>query len=93
MPDKDIDGVVITAQTGWNEAFLVGTEQELLDFAQNIIDSVKAAKADKFFGEDVRSSNQVYGEMASHSEVQLDRLVVTKNTEQTIKIAHKVQGL
>ena len=93
MSENDIKGAVITAQTGWNEAFLVGTEQELLDFAQNIIDSVKAAKSDEFFGEQVKASNNIYGKLASHSEVQFDWLVVTNGSEQTLEIANKVQGL
>ena len=93
MSDNDIEGAVVTAQTGWNEAFLVGTEQELLDFAQNIIDSVKAAKADEFFGEQVKTSSNVQGKLASHSEVQFDWLVVTNNSKQTLEISHKVQCL
>ena len=86
-------GAVITAQTGWNEASLIGTEKELLNFAQSIIDSVEAAKEDEFFGEQVKTSNAVYGNLASHSEVQFDWLVVTKDSEQTLEICHKVQGL
>jgi hypothetical protein len=93
MSDSEIRGAVITAQTGWNEAFIVGTEQELLDLAASIIDSVKAAKTDEFFGEQVKTSNQVFGNLASHSEVQFDWLVVTNNSEQTLAIARKVQGL
>ena len=90
---NDIKGAVITAQTGWNEAFLVGTEEELLGFAQAIIDSVKAAKEDEFFGEKVKTSNLLYGKLASHSEVQFDWLAVTKDSEQTLDVSHKVQGL
>ena len=84
---------MITAQTGWNEAFLVGTEKELLEFAQNIIESVKSAKTDEFFGEQVKTSDGIQGKVASHSEVQFDWLVVTKDSKQTLEIAHKVQGL
>ncbi|MCL1044943.1 hypothetical protein L2737_06320 [Shewanella electrodiphila] len=91
--DDDIKGAVITAQTGWNEAFLVGTEKELLDFAQNIIDSVRAAKEDELFGEKVKTINLLGGKLASHSEVQFDWLAVTKDSEQTLEISHKVQGL
>lgn len=93
MSDIDIKGAVITAQTGWEEAFLIGTEDELMAFAQNIIKSVNAAKADEFFGEQVKTSNIISGELASHSEVLFDWLVVTKDSEQTLEIAHKVQGL
>jgi|GEM_PF-3249726 len=93
MSENEIKGAVITAQTGWSEAFIIGTEQELLDFAKNIIDSVKAAKDDEFFGEQVKASNKVYGKLASHSEVLFDWLVVTENSKQTLEIAHKVQGL
>ena len=93
MADNDIQGAVITAQTGWNEAYLVGTEQELLCFAQSIIDSVKSAKEDTFFTEKVKTCNTISGSLASHSEVQFDWLVITNSSEQTLEIAHKVQGL
>lgn len=93
MSENEIKGAVITAQTGWDEAFIIGTEQELLDFAKNIIDSVKAAKDDEFFGEKVKASNKIHGKLASHSEVLFDLLVVTENSKQTLEIAHKVQGL
>jgi len=89
----DIKGAVITAQTGWNEAFLVGTKEELLAFAQNIIDSVNNAKEDEFFGEEVKTSNLLAGKLASHSEVQFDWIAITKDSEQTLEISHKVQGL
>ncbi len=91
--NDEIKGVVITAQTGWNEAFLVGTEEELLKFAQNIIDSVKSAKDEEFFGEKVKTSDLLAGKLASHSEVQFDWLAITKDSEQTLEISHKVQGL
>ncbi|MCG9232537.1 hypothetical protein L3X65_25855 [Vibrio diabolicus] len=85
-------GVVITSQTGWNEAFLIGTEEELLSLAKTIIDSVKSAKKDELFGESVKTSNQVFGKLAPYSEVQFDWLVVTNSNEQTLEIAHKVEG-
>jgi hypothetical protein len=93
VEDDEYKGVAITAQTGWNEAFIIGTEQELLDFAKSIIDAVKRAKPDEFFGEHVTASNSLCGNTASHSEVQFDWLVVTKDSKQTLKICHKVQGL
>ncbi|ELA3113568.1 hypothetical protein ACRTC9_21675 [Vibrio vulnificus] len=86
-------GVVITSQTGWNEAFLIGTEEELLSLANTIIDSVKSAKKDEFFGESVKTSNQVFSKLAPYSEVQFDWLVVTNSNEQTLEIATKVEGL
>ncbi|HDS1212535.1 TPA: hypothetical protein QD007_003151 [Shewanella algae] len=73
--------------------FLIGTEEELLTFAQCIIDSVKKAKEDTFFGEQAKTSNHIYGKLGSSSEVLFDWLVVTKNSEQTVEIGHKVQGL
>jgi hypothetical protein len=93
LSESDIKGAVITAQTGWDEAFLIGTEAELLALAQNIINSVNVAKADEFFGEQVRTSNLIYGELASHSELAFDWLVVTKDSEQTLEISHRVKGL
>ncbi len=91
--NDDLKGAVITAQTGWNEAFLVGTEEELLNFAQSIINSVKEAKEDEFFGERVKTSNLLFGKLASHSEVQFDWLAITKDNKQTLDISQKMQGL
>ncbi|WNO10622.1 hypothetical protein [Teredinibacter sp. KSP-S5-2] len=85
-------GPLITAQTGWEESFLIGTEVELLKFAENIISSVKSAKEDEFFGEKTKTSN-FYNATGQYSEVLFDWLVVTKNQEQTIKLSQKIQGL
>lgn len=93
MSDTYFDGVVNTAQTGWDEAFLVGTEKELLEFAESIIESVESAKPDEFFGEQVKTSEGIYGELGSLSEVKFDWLVVTQDNEQTREIARKVQYL
>ncbi|MGL6260080.1 hypothetical protein [Vibrio sp. WXL210] len=93
MKDNVSKGAVITAQTGWDEAFLIGTEEDLLSFAQAIISSVESAQKDDFFGEPVKTSNLVYSKLASYSEVQFDWLVVTDSNEQTLEIAHKVEGL
>ncbi|MFK8013134.1 MAG: hypothetical protein AB8B80_13925 [Marinicellaceae bacterium] len=85
-------GPLITAQTGWEESFLIGTEDELLGFAESIINAVKAAKDDDFFGEKAKTSkfHQVTGQ---YSEVLFDWLVVTKDSEQTIELSRKVEGL
>ncbi|MFM2478629.1 hypothetical protein [Celerinatantimonas sp. MCCC 1A17872] len=84
-------GPLITAQTGWEEAFLIGTEQELLEFADKIVQAVKSAKKAQFFGEETKTAqfHQVTGQ---YSEVLFDWLVVTKNREQTIELSHKVQN-
>jgi hypothetical protein len=86
-------GPIITAQTGWDESFIIGTKAELLQFAQSIIDSVNDAEMDGFFGERVKVSNLIYGRVGSSSEVMFDWVVVTKNNEQTLEISHKVLGL
>jgi hypothetical protein len=85
-------GPLITAQTGWDEAFLIGTENELLRFAKNIIEAVKSAKEEEFFGE-ITKVSKLYGVTGEYSEVLFDWLVITKDREQTIELAHKVQGL
>lgn len=90
--EKRNAGPLITAQTGWEEAFLIGTEKELLDFADNIIQAVKTAQAEKFFGEKAKVS-KFYRVTGEYSEVFFDWLVVTKDREQTIELAYKVQGL
>lgn len=84
-------GPLITAQTGWEEAFLIGTEKELLEFAENIIKGVKSSRDEEFFGEEAKVS-KFYDVTGKYSEVLFDWLVVTKDREQTIKLAHKVQG-
>ncbi|WP_299583566.1 hypothetical protein [uncultured Microbulbifer sp.] len=93
MSNRENQGPIITSQTGWDESFLIGTEEELLAFAQGIVDSVKAAKEDSFFDEATKTSNHIYGKLGVSSEVQFDWLVVTKDTEQTLKIGQKVLGL
>ncbi len=92
MSNERKAGPLITAQTGWEEALLIGTEKELLDFAENIIQAVKSAKDDEFFGEQTKVS-KFYGVTGQYSEVLFDWLVVTKDSEQTINLSHKVQGL
>jgi hypothetical protein len=82
-------GPMITAQTGWDEAFLVGTESELLTYAQNIVDAVNSAKADTFFGEETKTK-EISGLIGEQSEVQFDWLVITKDNEQTLKLAEKI---
>ena len=84
-------GPLITAQTGWEEAFLIGTESELLEFADNIVKAVKSAKDEEFFGEEAKVS-KFYNVTGEYSEVLFDWLVVTKNSEQTIELSHKVEG-
>jgi len=84
-------GPLITTQTGWEESFLIGTEEELLEFADNIIKAVKTAKEDDFFGEQTKTSN-FYNVTGQYSEVLFDWLVVTKNRKQTIELSSKVQG-
>lgn len=93
MSNRENEGPIITAQTGWDESFLIGTEEELLAFAQSIVDSVRSAKEDSFFEEETKTSNHIYGKLGASSEVQFDWLVVTKDNDQTLKIGHKVQGL
>ncbi|XZZ33552.1 hypothetical protein ACJJI4_12890 [Microbulbifer sp. TRSA002] len=85
-------GPLITAQTGWEEAFLIGTEKELLEFAENIIQAVKSAEDEEFFGERTKVS-KFHEKTGQYSEVLFDWLVVTKDREQTIELSRKVQGL
>jgi hypothetical protein len=92
MSEERNAGPLITTQTGWEEAFLIGTERELLEFAGKIVQAVKSAKASDFFGEDVKVE-EFYGVTGEYSEVFFDWLVVTKDKKQTIEIARKVQGL
>lgn len=48
---------------------------------------------EKWIPEWVKASNLLVGILASHSEVQFDWLIITKDSEQTLEISHKVQGL
>jgi hypothetical protein len=92
MSEERNAGLLITAQTGWEESFLIGTEKELLDFAANIIQAVKFAKIEELFGEEAKVS-KINGVTGQCSEVLFDWLVVTKDREQTIELAKKVQSL
>lgn len=85
-------GPLITAQTGWEEAFFIGTESELLQFAEDIIQAVKFAKDEEFFGEQTKVS-KFENTTGQYSEVWFDWLVVSKDREQTIKLSRMVQGL
>ncbi|KZN39325.1 hypothetical protein N480_00420 [Pseudoalteromonas luteoviolacea S2607] len=71
----------------------MGSEKELLNFAQSIIDSVKNAKSDTFLGEKVRTSKHIYGKVSFASEVKFDEVIVTESVEQTDEIGCKVQGI
>ena len=90
MNPKKNAGPMITAQTGWEEAFLIGTEDELIDFAESIIKAVKSAKEEEFYGEETKVA-KFYGVTGEYSEVLFDWLVVTKGREQTISLAKKIQ--
>lgn len=91
MEKSKRSGPIITAQTGWDEAFLIGTESELLEFAEDIIKAVESAKPDEFFGEKTKVS-EISGLDGTHSEVKFDWLVVTENQEQNKKLAEKIYG-
>lgn len=86
-------GPLITAQTGWDEAYLVGTEEELLEFAQAIVESVKASKPEMFLDESGTKVAKFYGEVGSESELQFDWLVVTEDAEQNVRLSRKIEGI
>lgn len=45
---------ILTYQTGLEEAFLIGTDAQLRDFAKSIINAIDDAKHDTFFGVDAK---------------------------------------
>ena len=83
---------VITYESHESESFLIGTEEQLLKFAEKIIEATKNAKAKDFFGEKVKASNDIEGSLDSKAEICLDWLVVTKDNDQKDKLFYKIYG-
>ncbi|WP_144391797.1 hypothetical protein [Pleionea sediminis] len=81
---------LITYQTGENESYLIGTKEQLIEFANSIIDSVKSAKPEEFFGMKVLVSNDIHGSLDSKAEIQLDAVIVTESDEQKDAIFYNI---
>mgnify|MGYP001050261382 FL=1 len=81
---------LITYQTGENETYLIGTEEQLLSFAQAIIDSVNSAKGEEIWGESVKVSKLIHGSLDSKAEIQIDEVVVVANDEQKDRIFYEI---
>ena len=90
MSDRPDEKPLITYQTAENESFLIGTEEQLLSFAQSIIQAVKSAEPDDFFGEKVLVSGLVRGKLDSKAGFQLDEVVVVKSNEQKDALFYRI---
>ncbi|WP_409306637.1 hypothetical protein [Pectobacterium sp. B1J-3] len=90
---KPITSPIIACQTGFDEAFLIGTREELLDFANAIIEAVDKVQPDICFGVTVKTSNLLAEKLDVKSEVRLDYLVVTETPEEKEVIFQKVTGV
>ncbi|MDH5231599.1 MAG: hypothetical protein OEY38_16175 [Gammaproteobacteria bacterium] len=90
LTDTLDDRPLITYQTGENESYLIGTEEQLLSFANSIIEAVSLAKPDNFSGENVLVSNSIQGTLDSKAEIRLDEVVVVENNEQKDRIFYKI---
>ena len=81
---------LITYQTGPNESYLIGTKDQLLNFANSIIDSVNSAKTDKFLGVDVLVNNIISTELDSKAEIQIDEVIVVENDKLKNELFYKI---
>jgi hypothetical protein len=81
---------IITTQTGLDEAFIIGTREELIAFANSILDAVQDVKPDVFFGVNAHASDLISGSLDSISQVRIDWLVVAKTPEEKREIFYKV---
>lgn len=81
---------IITSQTGLNEAFLIGTREELECFANSILEALNSVKPDVFFGFPTETSDLVSGNLDGISEVKLDWLVVTKTSKEKQEMFYKI---
>lgn len=84
---------LITFQTGADKSYLIGTKEQLISFANSIIESVNSATETDFFGEQVSSSSIIYGCLDIKAEVMLDEVVITKSNEQKDEIFYKIHAL
>ena len=90
MSDLQDEKPLITYQTGENESFLIGTEEQLLSFAQAIVEAVKSAKPDDFFGEKVLVSGMLRDKLDSKAEIRFDEVVVVESNEQKKAVFYKI---
>ena len=90
MSDGQDGKPLITYQTGENESFLIGTEKQLLSFAQSIIDAVQSAKPEHFFGEKVLVSGLLRGKLDPKAEIGVDEVVVVGNDQQKDALFYRI---
>ncbi|MGH1378958.1 MAG: hypothetical protein ACRBB3_09070 [Alphaproteobacteria bacterium] len=81
---------LITYQTGEEESFLIGTKEQLIKFAEQILESVNNANTDNFFGEKVMTSRTLSRVLDGKGSLQIDELVITDNDEQKSEIFYKI---
>jgi len=90
LVDTSSDKALITYQTGENESYFIGTKQQLLSFANSIIESVNSAKPDEFWEEKVLTSKLIHGCLDSKAEIQLDEVIVVENNDQKDSVFYKI---
>jgi len=80
--DKDEESMpAIMCEAGWDEAFLVGTENELRSLAQGIIAALEApSKSSDFLGVQCRTTTGPRSEV--WGDARINGLVVTEDTTQ-----------
>ena len=81
---------IITSQTGLDEAFLIGTREELIAFANSIINAVESVNPDVFFGVPADTSSLVSRRLHAISDVKFDWLVVTNTAEEKEDLFYKI---
>lgn len=75
------DKALITYQTGPDESYLIGTKEQLLEFAATIVRAVESATEDNFWGCPVAITHFESAVLDSKAEVGLDDVVVVETNE------------
>jgi len=81
MGSSSTEKALITYQTDPWESYLIGTKDQLLAFAQTIIEAVESATEDDFCGYPVKATHFSESVLDSRAEIGLDEVVVVKTNE------------
>ena len=76
------DQPIITYQTGENESYIIGTKEQILNFANTIIKAVENAEPTDFVGEEVLSTSFTTAILDSKGEVGIDEVFIVKDDDQ-----------
>ena len=87
-PEKSYPAIM--CEIGWDESFLVGSEDELRAFANKILEEIeKPRKTREFFGAEVKEYSYRISEL--WGDACLDGIIITKNSLDTKKVINAVR--